>query len=106
MTQEDQAAVIGRLVLERRDLQTKLTALEAEAQRLGEIFAAMGSLLQQRPEQIVFENHPAPAGAGTGTPLFKLTDISSERLIKLVDDLRETKRALESMNARVARLGI
>lgn len=106
MTQEDQDAVIGRVVRERRDLQTKAGALEAEAQNIGMMFAQLGQMLRDYPERVVFESHPAPAELLGKVPVFKQADINSQKVLKLVDDLRETRRALQNIEAKARQLGL
>jgi hypothetical protein len=106
MTQEDQDAVIGRVVRERRELQAKLAALEVEAEKLGMMFQQLGQMLRDSPDMIVFENHPAPAEIGVHVPLFKQASISAQPVIQLVDDLRETQRALRNLEAKANQLGI
>lgn len=105
MTQEDQDAVIGRVVREQRDLRAKLAALEVEAQNIGVIFANLGAMLQGDPQGIAFENHPGPPEL-MGRPLFKQTDINAQKILKLVDDLRETQRALHNIEAKARQLGV
>jgi hypothetical protein len=56
MSPEDQDAVVGRLVRDRREVREQKAALEVEAANLGAIFQQLGELLQRSPVSVVFEN--------------------------------------------------
>ena len=100
MTPEDQDAVIGRLVRERRDLRGKIAALETEAHSIGATLTYLGQLLRDSPDSIMFENHPAPAELIGRAQAIKQADINAPRIMKLIDDLRETRRALAEIERK------
>ncbi|HTC92980.1 MAG TPA: hypothetical protein VK699_05960 [Terriglobales bacterium] len=106
MSPEDQDAAIGRVVRERRELQIRLAALESEAGNLGVVLANLGALLQARPEDVVFENHPAPAELLGRAPVFKQGDVLASRVIHIVDEIRKAKFALSNIETKAAHLGI
>ena len=49
MTAEDQDAVVGRLVRERRDLRAHSEALIAKAAKIGDLLGSVGQALRMRP---------------------------------------------------------
>jgi hypothetical protein len=107
MTQEDQHAVIGRIVMERRDAETRLAALREEAYKFGEMFSYLGQMLKEMPESIEFENLEMPLDfQKRGTPLFKQADINPQKIYQLIKDIRDTLLTLKRIGDKAKQLGI
>jgi hypothetical protein len=106
MTQEDQDLVIGRVVRERKEAETRLAALREEAHKYGELFAYVGGMLQTNPEHIMFEQAPIPLEFQSRQPLMKHENLSSAKVYKLVSDIQETMLTLKRINDNAGRLGI
>jgi hypothetical protein len=54
MSEEQKDAVIGRVLRERKETQTHLAALKAEATRLGRKMMQLGQLLSSNAANVVF----------------------------------------------------
>src|SRR6266851_1544405 len=92
MMQEEQDAIVGRVVREKREKETKLACLRAEADRLGRVFSQLGEILRANPEDVVVVNM---SDSRPGT--FKAEDISTNRLTELTDEIRKTTQELEQI---------
>jgi hypothetical protein len=106
MTAEQHDAAVGRLVLEKQDLEQKLAILYAEAGRLGSLLRDLGERLRTHPEQVLFENQGSSMPLRRDAPLFKARDIDGEQLIKLITDIRETVDKLADVKRKGAPFGI
>jgi hypothetical protein len=108
VTQEDQDAIIGRLVRERAEKDATIGAIRAELYRIGQSMLALGTMLANDPEHVVFEEQPVDINyTRRGFPIFQPADFNTERLKKLTNDLRTNLQELEHMNqhARQMRVG-
>lgn len=107
MSQQEQDAVIGRVVRERQEAHKTLAVLDSEAKRLGKQLSGLGEMLQIRPATIVFENQMvAVHHKRQGDPLFNPNDISVERIIKLTEEIRGLRDRLDTLQNEAKNLGI
>jgi hypothetical protein len=108
MTQEDQAAAIGRIVLERKKITENLILLRAEARRLGDELTTLGSFLQSQPELVIFEQQPVNVEYANraGGRIFKQKDINADAVIKITNEIREANDQLAKVTEEARRFGV
>jgi hypothetical protein len=101
MSEEQKDAVVGRVVRERKETETRLALLEREAHNLGQNFSQLGQLLLSRPTSIVFGNQPS-------TPqqqVFNPAHFDIQGVVRLTEEIRETAKRYESLKLEAAKFG-
>ncbi|MFZ3211005.1 MAG: hypothetical protein WA188_05775 [Terriglobales bacterium] len=108
MTQEDQDAVVGRLMRERTDAERNEAALRAECDKLGRQLQDAGRALQTRPENVVFtgQSHSGDFQWQRGGALITPGSINDTRILQLTNDLRETLTKLTEIRRQLGAFGI
>jgi hypothetical protein len=106
MSIEEQDAVIGRVARERKEAETRLATLRAEASRLGHLLSSIGSKLISNPETVFFEHQSVSAELALKQTAIKADDIDPTRLVALTDDLRQTSSRLAELKRQAETLGI
>jgi hypothetical protein len=108
MSQEDQDAVIGRVVRELNDSKNLCAALTVEANRIGAALVSLGSSLQGDPDQVakVAFTNQAVSLAYQPVNLFAEGDVDEIKIGKLTEDLRSVLSAMRRLGEHAARLGV
>ena len=98
MTIEDQHSLIGRLFLERKQLQSELTLLNARAGEIGANYKALGQALREVPSDVRFEGQQVEARyEASRRDVFSLRGSSEEDLRRLTDEIRQKKSRLSEI---------
>lgn len=106
VTTQDQDAVVGRLVRERRDLEQKCAALEAEAQRLGHRLIVLGQALAQDPGRIVLAGEAVDSKLAMTAHTIHQSELDEiARIPTLTADYRETYRLLKENGKLLGQFG-
>lgn len=93
MTQQDQDAVIGRLMREHRDLEARRSALGAEATRIGDNLIALGKALRHPTAVALEAEEVSPEFESHVRPFYRVSANELEevqRILPLCRDYRET----------------
>jgi hypothetical protein len=81
MSEEQKDAVIGRVLRERKETQTHLSSLKAEATRLGRKMMQLGQLLSSNAANVVFRGQSVNIkDSSSQHPLFAVTDFDIQRI--------------------------
>ena len=93
MTQQDQDAVIGRLMREQRSLEARQSALNAEARRISDNLIALGKALLN-PSRVALETEEVSPEFETMTQPFYRVSVEEleeiEKILPLCRDFRNT----------------
>ncbi|SRR6266567_1282179 len=107
MTQEQQDAIIGRVLRERGEAERHLAALQAEAARLGAYFIKVGSMLDKHPETVFFEALSTNIKyAGSNPQILQGSNLSLEATVHTTNEIRDAMEKVERLRAECERLRI
>jgi hypothetical protein len=103
MSEEEQNAVVGRVLTRKRNLEKRVALLEQEAKRYGEILVQVGSGLRVRPEDVFFlgQSTPAPVRDAPVDPAL----IDGAKAAALVLELRTVRAELAAVRREAAQIG-
>jgi hypothetical protein len=108
VSQEEQDAVIGRVVRELNVCKNRCAALSVEANRIGVSLVALGTILQGTPEEIAsvaFTNQAVPL-AHQPAKLFAEGVVDEVNIGKLTEDLRTSLSEYRRLGEAAAKLGV
>jgi hypothetical protein len=106
MSEEQKDAVIGRVLRERKETQTHLAALKAEATRFGGKLMQLGQLLSSNAANDVFRDNPSISKIpALSIPLFAVTDFDIQRIVTLTNEIKDTIEKLDHLNDQASKLG-
>lgn len=103
MSTEEQDAVIGRLVREKKQAETKLVSLKARTMELGNRYRELGETLALAPDAITFDGEMAHPGKTRRTYDRSLFNI--EEIVRLVTDVQEAEKLIADHATQLARAG-
>jgi predicted trehalose synthase len=92
MSDEQQDAVIGRVLRELKEAKQKLARLRAEADRIGQALGRIGQTLVSNPQSLVF------ASGSINVP-------THEELASLTNDIRNTMQEVDRLKQQASDLG-
>ncbi len=105
MTQQEQDAVVGRLIREQRETDEFIAKLDAEAQRLGQAYSELGQALTTNPEGILF---PKEGIDGRFAPVQHLVPdslLNADKLKALATDYRTALIKRKQLEDQLKKLG-
>jgi hypothetical protein len=106
MNQEQNDALLWRVLRERKETQQTLTRLRNEATHFGQIFGTLAELLKQRPFTVIFEDDAASARFSQSEALvFKMADIDGRQILAITNQIRETMEKLVQLEEQIRDLG-
>jgi predicted nucleic acid-binding Zn-ribbon protein len=106
MSEEQKDAVIGRVLRERKETQTHLAALKAEATRLGRKMMQLGQLLSSNAANVVFRGQSVNIkDSSSQHTLFAVTDFDIQRIVTLTNEIKDTIEKLDHLNDQASKLG-
>lgn len=106
LTTEQQDALLGRLMRERKETEGRKIALEAEGARIGANLAKVGQGLQRRLSGIQLQGEdlePDFLHTAVWIEPSELEDIN--KIVQLANDYRETIKTLKQISAQLAQDG-
>jgi hypothetical protein len=109
MSEEQEDAVIGRVIREKKEAEQHLALLQAEARKFGETFSALGASLRASAEYVVFERqevdvrYHSPHG---NNRLYKAEEINAERVKTLTHEIRTALLRLATLTEEARKLGV
>jgi len=107
MSQDEQDAVIGRVIRQHKEVSVKLGTLKAEAQRFGVMLVGVGEALRQHPEALLQQGESFRGEIIQRSPLqFPIDFPSAEKLQKLTTEIRLCLTELADLDTQRAALGI
>ncbi len=107
LTSDQEAAIIGRVVVARRTAETRLAKLKAESARVGKLLCACGAYMGNNVEYVWIdgvstnENYPHPRGES-----FSVSDLDPIRIAKLTSEIRDVKDELKRLAQEARDLGL
>ncbi|MGC1783478.1 MAG: hypothetical protein WA708_13225 [Acidobacteriaceae bacterium] len=106
MTSEQQDAVLGRLMRERKEAETRRTALEAEAQRIGANLIDLGQALQRHPSTIQAQGEGLEAEHIRQARWIAPAELEEvKQIVPLANEYRETMKTLQRLSRQLAEAG-
>ena len=106
MTAEQNDAMIGRLLRERKEVEGRLAALEADAGKISQKLNQLGEMLDRSPQDVWFQGQSV---GGNGYPprsaSFNVVDFNIQHVINLTNEIRDTREKLDTLNSEASRLG-
>jgi hypothetical protein len=106
ITTEQQHAIIGKVISEKRAAEQRLAVLKEEIRRIGDALGTLSGYCRGNAEYIWFtgestnENYPHPRGDS-----FSIPDVDGKRLAKLTSELRDVKDEIRSLTRSARQLG-
>jgi hypothetical protein len=104
MTEQDQHAVIGKLVSERSEATRQVNLLVAEAQGVGRRLAELGRALQENPQSVSFDGEPLPVTLERIG--FSSKDIDLSRLPNICREIRTHLDTIQRTATNLENAGI
>lgn len=107
LTSEQEAAVIGRVVIAKRAAEKRLAMLLAESQRIGDELGNLAGYLRGNVHFVWFEgvstneNYPHPRGDS-----FLVADVNGTRIAKLTSEIRDVKDEIKRLSQQARDLGV
>ncbi|HET9181916.1 MAG TPA: hypothetical protein VFP59_07275 [Candidatus Angelobacter sp.] len=102
MSKEEEYAIIGRLVEEKKETETRLRALRDKAERFGVMFVQLGQMLRETPESAAFDQVPMPLDFQVrGAPLFLQANLNAQLIVQMVKDIQDTLLKLRSIEGKL-----
>lgn len=107
LTPDQQAAIIGRAVIAKRNAETQLAMLKEEAARVGKVLGSLAGYLGNNVEFVWFDgastnqNYPHPRGDS-----FSIADVDGTRIAKLTSEIRDAKDELKRLSQQARDLGL
>ena len=107
MSPEDQFAVIGRVMSQKKEAEQKLAMLEAQATQIADKMSVMADLLRRNPRVVWFDgistNTRYPRNSVT--PKFKVGDFDGKAIADLTSQIRDTTDEVNRLTQDAAKLG-
>lgn len=106
MGEDQRDAVIGRLLRERKEVQSHLAELEADASRISQRLGQLAEMLEQSPEDVWFYGQVAnvKGGAPRSTSL-DIADFDMQHVVDLTNEIRNTREKLNGLNSEASKHG-
>ena len=90
---------------EKRETEKLVLSLQLEATRIGEMFKTIGTMLQTKPADVVFEGEAIDVKySGQSANIFNARDFDGFQIVKLTASLREALKQLESLDREYFKL--
>ena len=107
LTTEQEAAIIGRVVLAKNAAEKRLALLKEEAARIGKVLGSLAGYIGNNVEFVWFdgvstnENYPHPRGDS-----FSVADVDGVRIAKLTSEIRDAKDEIKRLSQQARDLGL
>ena len=107
LTIEEQDALVGRVVREKKAAEKRLALLKEESARIGKAISHLPAYLQNNPKHVWIdglstnENHPDPHGATITTK-----DFDPSRIAKITSEIWDVADLIRQLSEREHALGI
>jgi hypothetical protein len=106
MTEEKTDAIIGRVLRERKEVENRLTALEADAGEISQMLGRLAEMLDRSPQDVWFNGQsPAIKGFAPRSSSFNIADFNIQHVIDLTNEIRDTRETLNRLNAEASKFG-
>ena len=106
MTESEKHAIVGRVLTEKKNAQSHLAHLHAEAKRLGEILESLGKGLRERPETVRFERQTVNVKYSfRDQRLFQAEEIDGAAIMKLTAEIRDAMDKIDDLTDQARGLG-
>jgi len=106
MSQDQKDAIIGRLLRERKEVQSHLAKLKADAGKISQKFEELGEMLDRNPQDVWFHGELARIkDCAPRSKSFNIADFDIQRIIDLTDEIRTAQGKLDGLNSEASKLG-
>ena len=107
LNQDEQDAVIGKVIRRRKEASLKLKSLQNEAETLGTLLVDIGDTLRKFPENVYSHGETCNEKIATREPYRLPTDFpTDEKIQQLTKDIRECIAQLDDLEKQRVALGI
>jgi hypothetical protein len=106
MADEGSDAAVGRVLRERKTVESHLAVLEADARKMSKRLAQLAQLLDEDPQDVWFSGQSANTkGYAPRSSSFNIADFNLQRVVDLTIEIRDTREKLDRLNSEASRLG-
>jgi hypothetical protein len=105
LTIEQQDALLGRLMRERKETEIRKVALEAEGVRIGENLAKLGLNIQRRLSGIQLQGGELESDFSNSVVWIEPSELDTNRIVQLANDYREAIKTLKQISTQLAQTG-
>lgn len=105
LTIEQQDALLGRLMRERKETEIRKVALEAEGVRIGENLAKLGLNIQRRLSGIQLQGGDLESDFSHSVVWIEPSELDANRIVQLANDYREAIKTLKQISTQLAQTG-
>lgn len=107
MSSDEEDAVLGRLMRQKKEAERRMATLRAEADRLAETFKQIALCLESNPEAIYFNGEGVEGEFLGVAKRFNEADFQgTKKVIDLADDYRATIKELTRISERLREAGV
>lgn len=106
MVEEQSDAIVGRVLRERREVERRLAALEADAGRISQRLGQLEEMLDRSPQDVWFQGQ-SPGGNGypPRSMSFNMADFNMQHIVDLTNEIRDTRDKLDRLNSEASSMG-
>lgn len=106
MSEDQRDATLGRVLRERKGLQSYLAELDADARKISQRFEELGEMLDQSPQDVWFYGQLAGIkGYAPRSTSFNLADFDIQRIVDITNEIRSTREKLDGLNSEASKFG-
>lgn len=106
MNEEQKDVAVGRVLRERKEVESRLAALEADARKVSQRLADLAQMLDRSPQDTWFHG---PSASIKGYPprsaSFNIADYNMQHVVDLTNAIRDTREKLDRLNSEASTLG-
>jgi hypothetical protein len=106
MTEEQEDAIIGRVLRERKKVESHLAALDADAGKISQKLGQLSEMLDRSPQDVWFHGQPvATKDYAPRSASFNVADFDIQHVIDLTNQIRDTREKLDRLNSEASKFG-
>lgn len=106
MTEERNDAAVGRVLRERKEVESHLAMLETDARKASQRLARLAHLLDESPQDVWFYGESVDVkGYAPRSPSLNIADFDIQRIVDITNEIRDAREKLDRLNAEASRLG-
>lgn len=107
MSKDEQAAVIGQMVIRYGEAKKQSLLVEAELRRIAEVFKAVSSALSVQPSRVSTKGKALLMGKGYGEPeKIDGAVFDFDKLARLLDEHAELRATIAKLEPKLRELGV
>jgi hypothetical protein len=106
MNEEQKDVAVGRVLRERKEIESHLAALEEKARTVSQRLADLAEMLDRSPQDTWFHGQSASIkGYPPRSASFNIADYNMQQVVDLTNEIRDTRERLDRLNSEASALG-